>query len=45
MSAPIAFASVVLLDVGELLRVIQQNISHFKFLRTALEARLPDCEI
>jgi hypothetical protein len=27
------------------LRVIEQNISHFKFLRTALQTRFPDCKI
>jgi hypothetical protein len=29
----------------ERLRVIDQNISHFKFLRTALQTRFPDCKI
>jgi hypothetical protein len=27
------------------LRVIDQNISHFKFLKTALQTRFPDCKI
>lgn len=27
------------------LRVIEQNISHFKFLKTALQTRFPDCKI
>ena len=29
----------------ERLKVIDQNISHFKFLRTALQTRFPDCKI
>jgi hypothetical protein len=27
------------------LRVIEQNISHFKFLRAALQTRFPDCKV
>src|ERR1700757_3737322 len=27
------------------LRVIEQNISHYKFLRAALQTRFPDCKI
>jgi hypothetical protein len=27
------------------LRVIEQNISHFKFLRAALQTRFPDCKM
>ena len=27
------------------LKVIEQNISHFKFLRMALQTRFPDCKI
>ena len=29
----------------ERLRVVEQNISHFKFLRTALQTRFPDTKI
>ena len=29
----------------ERLEVIEQNISHFKFLRTALQTRFPDCKM
>jgi hypothetical protein len=29
----------------ERLSVIEQNITHFKFLRTALQTRFPDCRI
>jgi hypothetical protein len=29
----------------ERLKVIDQNMSHFKFLRTALQTRFPDCKI
>ena len=29
----------------ERLRVIEQNITHFKFLRTALQTRFPDCKL
>jgi hypothetical protein len=29
----------------ERLKVIEQNISHFKFLKTALQTRFPDCKI
>ncbi len=29
----------------ERLKVIDQNISHFKFLKTALQTRFPDCKI
>jgi len=29
----------------ERLRVVEQNISHFKFLRAALQTRFPDTKI
>ena len=29
----------------ERLKVIDQNISHFRFLRTELQSRFPDCKI
>lgn len=29
----------------ERLRVIEQNITHFKFLRAALQTRFPDCKM